>query len=409
MMENRQALNAPASRGTVTTTDNSTWNNKDGNKRRERICVATTKDWNSMETFVRTHIRTLPFDVTVLTGRDFDRTGDGKRIGDGRMLTPSGPAGRIERGLGDLRKRWLHLYQSRFLERNGIRAVLGEYGHRGGLGMMRACEGAGVPLIVHFHGFDAYNEVDVVNPNWSNYEQLFAVGAAFIGVSRAMCRWLAELGAPEDRIHYVPSYVDPEQFRQGVPAREPVFLVVGRFVEKKAPHLAIRSFAEARKAMPDARLEMIGDGALLNCCRELAKTLGIADAVTFHGARDHEAVREAMARARCYVQHSVRASCGDSEGTPVALLEAQCSGLPVVATRHAGIPDVVEEGRTGYLVDERDVEAMAEAMIKVGRDYDEAFRLGEAGAARVRSAFGFDQTMGKLAGIIRSTWNQVRK
>lgn len=403
MMENRQALNTSASRGTVTTMEDSTWNNKGGSERRERICVATTKDWNSMETFVRTHIRTLPFEVMVLTGRDFDRTGDGK------LLSLRGPAGRIERGLGDLRKRWLHLYQSRFLEKNGIRAVLGEYGHRGGIGMMRACQEAGVPLIVHFHGFDAYNEVDVVNPNRSSYEQLFAVGAAFIGVSRAMCRWLAELGAPEDRIHYVPSYVDPEQFRQGVPGRDPVFLMVGRFVEKKAPHLVIRSFAEARKALPDARLEMIGDGALLESCRDLVKTLGIADAVTLHGARDHEAVYQAMGRARCYVQHSVRASNGDSEGTPVALLEAQCSGLPAVATRHAGIPDVVEDGRTGYLVDEGDIEGMAEAMINVGRDYDEAYRLGEAGAARVRSAFGYDQTMGKLAGIIRSTWSEVRQ
>lgn len=367
----------------------------------ERICVATTKDWNAMETFVHTHIRRLPFAVTVLTGRYFDRTGDGD------LLSWGGPIGKIERRLGELRMHWLYRHQSRFLEEQGIRAVLGEYGHRGGVRMMRACQEAGIPLVVHFHGFDAYNEVEVLNPNRHNYERLFSTAAAFIGVSEAMCRWLLELGAPEPKIHHVPSYVDPQQFRQDTPSEDPVFLAVGRFVEKKAPHLTIRSFAKVRKAIPNARLEMIGDGALFASCRHLAETLGLADAVIFHGARDHEFVCRAMARARCFVQHSVQASNGDSEGTPVALLEAQCSGLPVVATRHAGIPDVVEDGDTGLLVDEWDIDAMAEAMIKLGMDYSEAARLGEAGAARIRKVFGYDQTLGKLAEVIRGTWSQA--
>lgn len=364
----------------------------------ERICLASTKGWGRMETFVDMHARRLPFDVIVLSGGRLDRTGDGKPIGW------AGPLALVERALGGLRGQRLHRTRCRFLARHGVRAVLGEYGHRGGVHMMRACRDAGIPLVVHFHGFDAYNEEEVLNPYRNDYRQLFATAAALIGVSRAMCRQLAALGAPEGRIHYVPYYVDADLFQPGSPAREPVFLAVGRFVEKKAPHLTIRSFARVKQAVPDARLEMIGGGDLLDACRELAGELGIADAVTLHGDCDHHAVHRAMAGARCFVQHSVRAPSGDSEGTPVALLEAQCSGLPVVATRHAGIPDVVEEGRSGFLVDEGDVAAMAAAMIRVARDHGEAARLGETGAARVREMFGYDQTLGRLAGIIRSTW-----
>lgn len=369
----------------------------------ERICVASTKSWGEMETFIETHVRRLPFAVSLLTGTHLDRNGGGT------LLSWRGPVGIVERRLGKVRRRWLHRHQSRFLRERGIRAVLGEYGHRGGVRMMRACEETGVPLVVQFHGFDVYNDAQVIERYKTDYQKLFSSAAALIGVSRSMCRRLEDLGAPPERIQYIPYYVDPDQFSQCMPAEEPVFLFVGRFVDKKAPHITLRSFAAARELVGTARLEMIGDGILLQSCRDLAQRLGVSNAVTFHGAQDHEFVRRAMLRTRCYVQHSVKATNGDSEGTPVSILEAQCRGLPVVSTRHAGIADVVDEGKTGFLVDEGDVDAMAEAMIRLASDYNAAVRLGEAAAARIRRVFGYDQTLGKLADVIRSTWEKRPK
>ena len=87
------------------------------------------------------------------------------------------------------------------------------------------------------------------------------------------------------------------------------------------------------------------DGPLMSECRRLAQVLGIEQSVTFLGAQAPAVVREEMRSVRCFVQHSVEAASGDCEGTPVAIIEAGATGLPVVATRHGGIPDVVIEGR----------------------------------------------------------------
>jgi len=107
-----------------------------------------------------------------------------------------------------------------------------------------------------------------------------------------------------------------------------------------------------------------------------------------------------MRRARGFLQHSIRASDGDSEGTPVAILEAQASGLPVIATRHAGIPDVVIEGRTGFLVDEGDVKRMAEGIARVAEDSPLATALGAAGRSRVLESFTMERSIDRLWGII---------
>jgi len=112
-------------------------------------------------------------------------------------------------------------------------------------------------------------------------------------------------------------------------------------------------------------------------------------------------VAREMAGARAFVQHSLRAADGDSEGTPVSILEAQASGLPVVATRHAGIPEVVLDGETGLLVAERDVDAMAAAMLRLLREPAYAGTMGAAGRRRVQELFTAERSLGLLADILR--------
>ena len=127
----------------------------------------------------------------------------------------------------------------------------------------------------------------------------------------------------------------------------------------------------------NARLDIIGEGPLRNTCIQLCKGLGIADQVVFHGAQTHDEVVNCLKRSRCFIQHSVAAIDGDHEGTPVTVLEAMGVGLPVVATRHGGIVDVIDEGKTGSLVDEFDVKGMAEAMSKYADDPMLAQQIGE--------------------------------
>ena len=110
-----------------------------------------------------------------------------------------------------------------------------------------------------------------------------------------------------------------------------------------------------------------------------------------------------MRRARCFVQHSIEAPSGDSEGTPVAIIEASATGLPIVSTRHAGIPDVVDEGVTGFLADEGDVATMAGQLERLLADPGLAGDLGAAARRRIQTHFAMDDRLARLWRIIESS------
>jgi glycosyltransferase involved in cell wall biosynthesis len=280
--------------------------------------------------------------------------------------------------------------------------VLAQYGTNG-VRVMDACKQLKLPLVVHFHGCDISNR-DLIDEQMQAYPVLFDRAAAIIAVSRVMERRLIALGAPPDKVHYNPYGVDCTAFEGGDPEEaDAVFLAVGRFVEKKAPHLTVLAFAEVHRHFPQAELRMIGEGPLLALCRDLVNGLGISGAVDFLGSQPPEVVRSEMRRARAFVQHSMEAENGDCEGTPVAILEAGATGLPVVSTRHAGIIDVVIEGQTGLLVDERDVAGMAEKMLCLARHPELAGLLGHAARDRVAGHFSIDRSIARLWWILQSS------
>jgi glycosyltransferase involved in cell wall biosynthesis len=284
-----------------------------------------------------------------------------------------------------------------------VDVVLAEYGITG-VDVLALVREAGLPLVVHFHGYDAYNS-HYVEPRRQAYCELFEWSHAVVGVSRAMCdRLVDELGAPRNKVHYIPYFIDPSNFQGATPGNSSqLFLSVGRFVEKKAPHLTILAFSRMKNQFPNARLEMVGDGPLLGACKWLAKALSLEDAIQFHGVKPREWIAEAMQRATAFVQHSVTAGNGDSEGTPLAILEAQCTGLPVVATRHAGICDVVVSGETGFLAEEGDVATMADGMRRVLElPQNKIDEMSEAARFRVLTQFSKEWTLDRLAALLQS-------
>ena len=115
----------------------------------------------------------------------------------------------------------------------------------------------------------------------------------------------------------------------------------------------------------------------------------------------HQEVVGLMRTARAFVQHSLRAPNGDSEGTPVAVLEAGAMGLSVISTRHAGIPEVVIEDQTGLLVDERDIAGMAGHMVTLAKDPILADELGRKAADRVRKEYNMQSAIDKLAKVLQ--------
>ncbi len=278
-------------------------------------------------------------------------------------------------------------------------AVLAQYGTTG-VRVMAACQRARLPLIVHFHGFDASVRA-VLDDHEQSYRRLFEVAAAIVAVSPVMRKRLIELGAAPEKVHYNPCGVDCHTFARTEPGRAAAVIVAaGRLVDKKAPHLTLLAFAEVLRHRPDARLRLIGDGPLMSVCRDIVAALGLDHAVALLGSQPHDVIRDEMSRARCFVQHSVVADNGDAEGTPVAVMEAGASGLPTVSTRHAGIPDVVVDGETGFLVDERDVSGMASRLRQLLDEPELADRMGAAARRRVEARFSLDDRVATLWQIV---------
>lgn len=287
------------------------------------------------------------------------------------------------------------------LKKSRADVVLAEYGPSA-VKVLDACRELQLPLVVHFHGYDA-TEYKVLEKHRQTYQEVFDYAAGIVAVSNPMRDQLISLGALASKVHVNPCGVDCRDFMESRSERaRPTFLAVGRFVDKKAPHLTLLSFAEMVQSAPDSRLVMIGDGPLLGACKSLAEAKGLVSSVSFLGSQPHEVVRKEMRCSRAMVQHSIQADNGDCEGTPVAVLEAGASALPVVATYHAGIPDVVVDGETGFLVEEKDVPAMAERMLRLANNRELAETMGKAARRRISTFFTMEQSIDRLWKVIEA-------
>jgi glycosyltransferase involved in cell wall biosynthesis len=360
------------------------------------LCIVTPYPLSPTETFIRAHAERLPARTVIVHSWR-------PSIGDHRVLTfPSLVLHKLERTIfrTSIEREQTAAYLKVFREYK-TEAVLAEYGGCG-VWCVEACRRAGVPLIVHFHGHDA-SDRSILEMYKDTYPDMFQAANAVIAVSRVMREKLISLGAPSKTLHYVPYGVDCARFGGADPGKAPpVFVAVGTFRDKKAPQLTIAAFSRVQQVFPLARLRMIGTGPLLDDCMKLTQELGISEAVTFLGRQTHAVVEQEMKQARCFVQHSVVADSGNSEGTPVAILEAGATGLPVVSTRHGGIPDVVIEGETGLLVDEHDVEAMADRMLRLAQDCSLAAEMGRNARKHIAENFSMERRLGELWTIIQS-------
>ena len=288
----------------------------------------------------------------------------------------------------------------KLLKHEKIEAVLAQYGPCG-CAMMSVCKKAGIPLFVHFHGFDA-SDKSTLEVYAEKYQELFKEAKGIIGVSTKMVNNLIELGCPKHKILLNRCGPNDKFFNSNPAYTNPIFFGIGRFVDKKAPYLTLLAFRELVRKYADAKLIIGGEGELLNTCRNIAKAYGIENNVLFPGTLKPEETMKYMENALAFVQHSVIADSGDSEGTPVAILEASAAALPVIATWHAGIPDVIINNETGILVNEYDIFGMATAMIKLIEDKDLAKNMGLAGRKRIKDHFTMEKYILTLRNFINS-------
>ena len=354
---------------------------------RERVLVLAPTAHAASETFIRANLNGLSLDLTAYFGDDFPLHAPWRLVYGSAIL------------LSKLftRLHWLRLagfpaacVAFALIRRHQPEVVMVEFGFEA-VRVMEACAWSGVPLVVHFRGSDAsaQHRLGLLK---KRYRRLLSMASGVIVKSRPMADTLLALGAPVDRLLISPSGANADLFQGSTPAAAPpVLLAVGRFVAKKGPLETLRAFGllcrDPVLAASKPQLWMVGDGPLLSSARALVIELGLQERVRFLGVCSQVRVAELMRQVRGFVQHSKVAPDGDSEGSPVAVMEAQLSGLPVVATRHAGIPEVVLENKTGLLVDEGDESAMAQAMSLLLLDPLLAAELGACGRRRIQEQF----------------------
>ncbi|WP_428328560.1 glycosyltransferase family 4 protein [Mucilaginibacter sp.] len=289
-----------------------------------------------------------------------------------------------------------------YLLNNKIDIVFAEYGMVGA-SVTDACKLAKVPLIIHFHGADVYHR-ETVASYAALYQSAFKYASAFIAVSADMAETLKQMGAPADKIYNASCGVDTNAFPLlDISASKNNFLFVGRFVEKKSPLSLVRAFKIVTEKLNDARLWMVGAGPLFDATKSLIHELGLEDKITLTGVQKPAEIRKLMKQMRAFVQHSVKAKNGDKEGTPLTVLEASSSGLPVVSTRHSGIKEAVIENKTGFLTDEYDINGMAQKMISLAESPQLAIKMGEEGHEHMVNNYDINLRIELLDSIIKKS------
>ncbi|HEX7008043.1 MAG TPA: glycosyltransferase [Alphaproteobacteria bacterium] len=244
-------------------------------------------------------------------------------------------------------------------------------------------------LVTTFHGVDmsAY-----LRSAPRHYQHLFRHGDLFLPISEHWRRVLVGLGAPEGRVAVHRMGIDLSRFPFSARERRPGSLLrvltVGRLVEKKGVDIALAAIAALAARGVAVHYDIAGDGPLRPRLEAQAVSLGLGRCVAFHGWQNQAGVARLMYACDLLLAPSRTDSTGDQEGIPVTLMEAMASGLPVVTTRHSGIPELVEHGVSGWLAEEGDVAGLVDGMARLERDPALAERF--AAAARERIATEYD-------------------
>jgi L-malate glycosyltransferase len=202
-----------------------------------------------------------------------------------------------------------------------------------------------------------------------------------------------DFNVPEDRVEVIPNFVDTELFRPGrepchrstlAPDGEKIVMHISNFRGVKRVEDVVEVFAGINTKVP-SRLVLVGDGPERPRALERADLLGVREQVLFLGK--HSSVDELLSCADLFLLPS------ESESFGLAALEAMACGAPVVASNTGGLPEVVEDGVSGYLCDVRDVEAMAEAGVRILADPDRHTMMSEAGRALAVERFSADRVV----------------
>lgn len=263
--------------------------------------------------------------------------------------------------------------------------TLGEIGH-----LFRSVNGG--RLIISFRGYDISSYVQQYGR--SVYNSVFANGDLFLTNCEFFRQRLLQLGCDPARLHVLYSGLALSQF----PCQERHFpedgqvkiACTGRLVEKKGIPDAIAAVAQVTKQYPKIEFHIIGEGILRQDLQALIDSFGLEKTIHLRGQKNRQEIIQILSQSHLFLAPSITASDGNQDAPTNVLKEAMALGLPVISTRHGGIPELVQDGISGFLVPERDPEALANRLLYLINHPECWPEMGRAGRQVVERVFDLE-------------------
>ncbi len=285
------------------------------------------------------------------------------------------------------------------------------FGPNGNFGIMLNSVEIKGKIIVTFHGYDLTTILD--REGYDVYNELFLKADILMPISNHWKIKLLELGCSSNKIvvHHMGVNTDlfAAQLRNKNDISKINILSVGRLVEKKGFEFGIRAVAILLKKHPQLpiRYSIVGEGELRNHLEKVIENLGVSNKVKCLGPITQNEVKKLMMDAHLFILPSITAENGDQEGIPVVLMEAMAAEMPVISTFHTGIPELIQNGQSGFLVPERDIDALAHRL-KDLIDHPELWpEMGSIGRKYIEAHYDIKKLNKKLVKIYEGLLSQT--
>ncbi len=262
-------------------------------------------------------------------------------------------------------------------------------------------------VITVFHGYDISSYLR--KHGHAVYNGLFMKGDMFLPISERWKNRLIELGCSEQKIVVHRMGIDTGKFcylpRKPVKDDKVRLLTVARLIEKKGVQYAVQAVADVLKRYSNIEYNIVGDGPAKNTLEGLIEELNVGNNVKLLGWRHQEEIIELMKHTDVFIAPSVVGGDGDEEGIPIVLMEALAQGMPVLSTQHSGIPELVQDGESGFLVPERNVEALADKLEFLIKHPEIWSEMGRKGRKHVERYFDIDKLNNRLVELYQLLYN----
>ena len=294
-----------------------------------------------------------------------------------------------------------------FLPRKCYDIIHCHFGSNGLLGMMLkevgVLQGA---LITSFHGVDM--SMALKKYGREIYRDLFYKGDLFLPISRRWEKKLVSIGCPKEKIRVHRMGVDLDIFKPTIAnfrrQDDPLKIIsVSRLIEKKGIEYALQACSSmVDRGFDKFKYTIVGDGEQRDYLQNLCCKLKLnSENVCFSGWQCRSEIIRLIEESDVFLAPSVTASDGDAEGIPVSIMEAMALGKPVIATRHSGIPEIVKDCESGFLVAEKDSDQIAEKFMACFEDRDWIESMGKVGRDIVGRHFNVKNLNKRLVEIYK--------